>query len=65
MENARHPDVWDPTLGRGRFYAALPPTPVDVHQVVRDTTGELLADTMVQHAYTIRDGLVSRMDVRD
>ena len=38
---------------------------VDVHQVVRDTAGVLLADTMVQHVYTIRDGLVTRMDVRD
>jgi hypothetical protein len=38
---------------------------VDVHQVVRDTAGELLADTMVQHVYTISDGLVTRMEVRD
>ena len=38
---------------------------VDVHQVVHDTAGVLLADTMVQHVYTIRDGLVTRMDVRD
>ena len=38
---------------------------VAVHQVVHDTAGELLADTMVQHVYTIKDGRVSRMDVRD
>lgn len=36
---------------------------VDVHQVVRDTGGELLADTMVQHVYAIRNGLIERMDV--
>jgi ketosteroid isomerase-like protein len=38
---------------------------VDVHQVVRDTNGNLLADQRVQHVYTIRDGLVERMDVID
>ena len=38
---------------------------VDVHQVVHDTAGELLADATVEHVYTIRDGLVTRMDVRD
>jgi ketosteroid isomerase-like protein len=38
---------------------------VEVHQMVRDTAGELLADTTVQHVYTIIAGLVTRMDVRD
>jgi hypothetical protein len=38
---------------------------VDVHQVVRDTAGKLLADRQVQHVYTIRGGLVERMDVRE
>jgi hypothetical protein len=37
---------------------------VDVHQVVRSLDGDLLVDQMVQHVYTIRDGLVERMDVR-
>ena len=36
---------------------------VDVHQVVRDTTGELLSDGRVEHVYTIRDGLVERMEI--
>ena len=36
---------------------------VDVHQVVRDMTGKLLVDQMVQHIYTIRDGLIERMDI--
>jgi hypothetical protein len=37
---------------------------VDVHQVVRDTAGELISDQNVQHVYTLRDGLIERMDVR-
>ena len=40
-------------------------TVVDVHQVVRDPDGEMVADGRVQHVYTLRDGLVVRMDVRD
>ena len=40
-------------------------TVVDVHQVVRDPQGNLLADNRVQHVYTLRDGLVERMDVRE
>jgi ketosteroid isomerase-like protein len=36
---------------------------VDVHQVVRDTAGELLSDERVEHVYTIRDGLIERMDI--
>jgi ketosteroid isomerase-like protein len=38
---------------------------VEVHQVVRDPAGQLLADTMVKHVYSISDGLVTRMDVRE
>ena len=36
---------------------------VDVHQVVRDTAGELISDGRVEHVYTIRDGLVERMEI--
>lgn len=36
---------------------------VDVHQVVRDLAGNLLADRMVQHVYTIRDGLITGMEI--
>jgi ketosteroid isomerase-like protein len=36
---------------------------VDVHQVVRDLSGKLLVDQMVQHVYTFRDGLIERMDI--
>lgn len=39
-------------------------TVVDVHQVVRDMTGKIIADEMVQHVYVIEDGLVSSMEIR-
>ena len=38
---------------------------VDVHQVVRELSGKLLMDQMVQHIYTIRDGLIERMDIAE
>jgi hypothetical protein len=37
---------------------------VDVHQVVRDMSGTVLVDQMVQHLYTIEDGRVKRMEIR-
>ena len=40
-------------------------TVVDVHQVVRDLDGKVLADQMVQHVYQIENGLITRMDVRE
>lgn len=36
---------------------------VDVHQVVRDLTDSVIADRMVRHVYTFRDGLVARMEI--
>ena len=38
---------------------------VDVHQVVRDLTGKQLLDRMVQHVYTLKDGLIQSMDIRE
>jgi hypothetical protein len=38
---------------------------VDVHQVVRDLDGNLLADQMVQHVYDIQDELVLSMEIRE
>ncbi|MDZ8050814.1 MAG: nuclear transport factor 2 family protein [Aulosira sp. ZfuVER01] len=38
---------------------------VDVHQVVRDLDGNLIIDKMVQHIYTIDNGLIRRMDIQD
>jgi ketosteroid isomerase-like protein len=37
---------------------------IDVHQVVHDKAGKLLADQMVQHVYEIRDGLIQSMEIR-
>lgn len=36
---------------------------VDVHQVARDLSGKVLVDQMVRHVYTIRQGLIERMDI--
>jgi hypothetical protein len=36
---------------------------VFVHQIVRSPAGDVLADGAVVHVYTLRDGLVERMDV--
>jgi len=36
---------------------------VKVHQVVRNLEGALLADQIVHHAYTFRDGQIARMDI--
>jgi len=38
-------------------------TVVHVHQVVRDLCGKLLIDTTVRHAYSIRQGLIERMEI--
>ena len=38
---------------------------VDVHQVVHSREGELLADQRVRHVYTVRDGLIERMEIED
>lgn len=37
---------------------------VDVHQVVRDLSGNILKDLIVQHVYSFKDGLIERMDIR-
>lgn len=36
---------------------------VEVHQVVRDLTGALLADDQVGHRFTLAHGLIQKMDV--
>jgi ketosteroid isomerase-like protein len=38
---------------------------VDVHQTVRDLAGNLISEQDVQHVYTVRDGLIARMDIRE
>jgi len=37
---------------------------VEVHQVVRDLKGNLLADKMVGHVFRIEKGLIKRFDIR-
>lgn len=37
---------------------------VQVHQVVRDLKGNLLADKMVGHIFQVDNGLVRRFDIR-
>ena len=36
---------------------------VSVHQVVRDLSGNILVDQILHHTYTIRNGLIERMDI--
>ena len=36
---------------------------VEVHQVVRDLNGSVLADKMVKHVFQIENGLVKRFDI--
>jgi hypothetical protein len=38
---------------------------VHVHQVVRDLDGNVILDQMVQHVYTIEEGLIERMEIRN
>lgn len=36
---------------------------INVHQVVRDLSGEVLADTHVGHRYAFDSGLISKMEI--
>lgn len=36
----------------------------DVHAVIRDQNGTLLAEEFIQHVYTLQDGLIRRMEIR-
>jgi hypothetical protein len=38
---------------------------VSVHQVVRELTGKLLLDRMVEHIYSLKNGLITRMEIRE
>jgi hypothetical protein len=39
-------------------------TVVRVHQVVRNPTGAVISEGVVEHIYQIADGLITRMDIR-
>ena len=38
---------------------------INVHQVVHDLKGNLLADRLVIHVFQMRNGLIERFDIRD
>jgi hypothetical protein len=38
---------------------------VKVHQVVRNLHGDVLSDTDIWHVYTITNGLMDRMDIKE
>jgi hypothetical protein len=40
-------------------------TDVKVHQLVKNLNGDVLSDQDVWHIYTITDGLIERMDVKE
>jgi hypothetical protein len=40
-------------------------THVKVHQLVKTLNGEVLSDQDVWHIYTIKDGLIERMDISE
>ena len=40
-------------------------TEVKVHQLVKSRGGEVLSDSEVWHVYTIANGLIERMDLKE
>lgn len=38
---------------------------VNVHQVVKDLSGKVLVDRMVDHVYSFKDGLIQNMTIRE
>jgi len=38
---------------------------VSVHQVVRDLCDNVLLDRMVEHVYTLKDGLIQSMEISE
>ena len=38
---------------------------VGVHQVIRELSGKVLMDRMVEHVYSFRDGLITGMEIRE
>jgi hypothetical protein len=37
---------------------------VEVHQVVRDLQGDIIADEVIHHAYLVMQGVIKRMEIR-
>jgi len=40
-------------------------TDVTVHQLVKTLKGDVLSDTVLWHIYTIANGLIERMDIKE
>jgi hypothetical protein len=40
-------------------------TDVKVHQLVKSLSGDVLSDSVVWHVYTIANGLIERMDLKE
>jgi ParB-like chromosome segregation protein Spo0J len=40
-------------------------TEVKVHQLVKNLAGDVLSDSEVWHVYTIANGLIERMDIKE
>jgi hypothetical protein len=40
-------------------------TEVRVHQVVKDLSGDVLSDREVWHVFTVANGLIERMDIKE
>jgi ketosteroid isomerase-like protein len=38
---------------------------VGVHQVIRELSGKVLMDRMVDHVYSFKDGLITGMEIRE
>ena len=55
----------DPRVEPRRFVAGAGRVVVDVHQTVRDlSSGKVVTDQNIRHAYVIEDGLIRRMEIR-
>ena len=55
------PHVEPASIARGEDGRSV----VQVHQVVRDLSGAVLMDRMVEHVYELVGGLVTRMEIRE
>ena len=40
-------------------------TAVRVHQLVKSVAGDVLSDSEVWHVYTVANGLIERMDIKE
>ena len=38
---------------------------VSVHQIVRELSGKVLMDRQVEHVYTVKEGLIQSMEIRE